>query len=112
MPPLKRRGRVSRGEGFAVVADGAQPGQAQESTQDIYAIVQELSVRAMDAVQKGQSGTFRRGGSPGLERVVESGTMLHGITDAISQIAHMSTQMAASVEQQTQVAKKHQWANH
>ena len=58
----------------------------------------------MDAVQRANQGTDAA--DLGLERVVESGTMLHGITDAISQIAHMSTQMAASVpEQQTQVAK-------
>ncbi|GMA83176.1 hypothetical protein GCM10025855_27090 [Shewanella glacialipiscicola] len=31
--------------------------------------------------------------------------MLNGISDAVSQIAHMSTQMAAAVEQQTHVAE-------
>lgn len=94
-----------QGRGFAVVADEVRnlAKRTQESTQDIYAIVQELSVRAMDAVQRANQGTDAA--DLGLERVVESGTMLHGITDAISQIAHMSTQMAASVEQQTQVAK-------
>ncbi|MFP2767811.1 hypothetical protein [Oceanisphaera sp. KMM 10153] len=41
----------------------------------------------------------------GLERVLESGTMLNGISDAVGNIADMSTQMAAAVEQQAHVSE-------
>ena len=94
-----------QGRGFAVVADEVRnlAKRTQESTQDIYAIVQELTVRASNAVNMANMGTAAA--DEGLKKVSESGRMLNGISAAIEQIADMATQMATAVEEQSHVAE-------
>lgn len=93
------------GRGFAVVADEVRnlASRTQQSTREIYAIVDALKLQASGAVSVAQKGIDDA--EHGLERVVESSSMLHGIADSVQQIANMSTQMAAAVEQQAHVAE-------
>lgn len=94
-----------QGRGFAVVAEEVRnlAKRTQESTQDIYGIVQELTSRASNAVNIAVLGTSAA--DEGLEKVLESGRMLNGISAAVGQIANMSTQMATAVEEQSHVAE-------
>ncbi|GGB37886.1 aerotaxis receptor [Oceanisphaera marina] len=94
-----------QGRGFAVVADEVRnlAQRTQQSTQEIYSIVNELTARADNAVKVANQGAANA--EEGVARVVESGVMLNGISDAVGNIASMSTQMAAAVEQQAHVAE-------
>lgn len=93
-----------QGRGFAVVAEEVRnlAKRTQASTQEIYGIVSQLTSKAKNAVDTATLGT--QAADEGLQKVVESGKMLNGISDAVAQIAHMSTQMAAAVEEQSHVA--------
>ncbi|MBR7890182.1 methyl-accepting chemotaxis protein [Marinomonas sp. A79] len=93
-----------QGRGFAVVADEVRnlAHRTQESTKEIYTIVEELTERADNAVKISEDGS--RDAEEGLSHVIESGEMLAGISKAVSQIATMSTQMATAVEEQAYVA--------
>ncbi|EJI85310.1 MULTISPECIES: PAS domain-containing methyl-accepting chemotaxis protein [Alishewanella] len=93
-----------QGRGFAVVAEEVRnlAQRTQQSTKEIYAIVAELTARANNAVHVAQLGA--QDAENGLQKVLESGEMLSGINGAVNEIAHMSTQMAAAVEQQAHVA--------
>jgi aerotaxis receptor len=94
-----------QGRGFAVVADEVRnlARRTQESTKEIYGIVTELTQRADEAVKVADSGAIDA--ENGLSHVIESGKMLNGISESIGQIATMSTQMAAAVEEQAHVAE-------
>ena len=94
-----------QGRGFAVVADEVRnlAKRTQESTKDIYGIITELTQRADDAVKVADAGAIDA--ENGLSNVIESGKMLAGISESVSEITSMSTQMAAAVEQQAQVAE-------
>lgn len=94
-----------QGRGFAVVADEVRnlARRTQESTKEIYGIVTELTHRASDAVKVADAGAVDA--EEGLSHVIESGKMLSGISESIGQIASMSTQMAAAVEEQAHVAE-------
>ena len=94
-----------QGRGFAVVAEEVRnlAYRTQQSTKDIYHIVNELTQRAAAAVDIATTGA--QDADAGLQKVIESGEMLHGITDAVGRIANMSIQMAAAVEEQSHVAE-------
>ncbi|MCC5451867.1 methyl-accepting chemotaxis protein [Rheinheimera sp. UJ51] len=93
-----------QGRGFAVVADEVRnlARRTQQSTQEIYGIVTELTARAENAVQVAKQGAIDA--DAGVHKVQESSDMLNGINAAVSDIAQMSTQMATAVEEQAHVA--------
>lgn len=78
--------------------------RTQQSTQDIHTIISELTQRAQQAVNVSQTGVSDA--EQGLTYVLESGEVLKGISQAVEQIAAMSSQIATSVEQQTHVAEE------
>jgi aerotaxis receptor len=94
-----------QGRGFAVVADEVRnlARRTQDSTKEIHQIINDLTLRADAAVKVAQSGTA--GAESGLSRVKETEEMLNGISDAVGNIANMSIQMAAAVEEQANVAE-------
>ena len=94
-----------QGRGFAVVAEEVRnlAKRTQESTLEIYSIVQLLTEKASEAVSVAEKGTADA--DEGLSKVIESGEMLNGIVSAAGNIADMSTQMAAAVEEQSHVAE-------
>lgn len=94
-----------QGRGFAVVADEVRSlaHRTQTTTKDIYQIVNDLTQKARGAVDVADAGV--QGAEDGLSKVIESSSMLKGISEAVVQIADMSTQMASAVEQQAHVAE-------
>ncbi|MGO3786334.1 methyl-accepting chemotaxis protein [Pseudoalteromonas sp. KG3] len=94
-----------QGRGFAVVADEVRnlAKRTQDSTKDIYDIVNELTTRATRAVDVAEKGG--KNAEHGLTQVLQSSEMLKGVSEAVSEIAGMSTQMATAVEQQSHVAE-------
>lgn len=93
------------GRGFSIVADEVRTlaENTRLSAQGIGQIVTNLTEQAHKSVEIATTGA--QDAEKGLERVVESEAMLHGICDALRQIASMSEQMAVAVEEQALVSK-------
>ena len=94
-----------QGRGFAVVVDEVRnlAKNTQDSTSEIYNIVELLTQKTNDAAAHVQKGTIEA--NNGLEKVLESGEMLNGIVTSVGKITDMSIQIVAAVEQQTHVSE-------
>ena len=94
------------GRGFSVVADEVRllASNTRDSAQNIGQIVKNLSAQAVTSVRVAEEGAADA--ETGLQRVVESESMLAGIVDAISKISAMSEQMATAVEEQAMVSQE------
>lgn len=92
------------GRGFSVVADEVRllAAGTKDSAQGIRQIVVSLNEQAQASVDIAQSGALKA--EDGLTRVIESESMLRGITSALGQITSMSEQMAVAVEEQAIVS--------
>lgn len=94
------------GRGFSVVADEVRllAANTRDSAKNIGQIVSELSAQAVTSVLVSEEGAADA--EMGLQRVVESESMLAGIVDAVSRISAMSEQMATAVEEQAMVSQE------
>ncbi|MBR9856733.1 MAG: methyl-accepting chemotaxis protein [Gammaproteobacteria bacterium] len=92
------------GRGFAVVADEVRQlaQRTQHSTSEIHQILDTFKQQAASSVQVAEHG--KAGAEAGLARVMETETMLSGISASVGTIADMSHQMASAVGEQAQVA--------
>ncbi|CAH0533129.1 hypothetical protein VST7929_00982 [Vibrio stylophorae] len=91
------------GRGFAVVADEVRllAARTQDSTQEIQTIIEELQAQSGNANDSMQNSLEILGRNQDLAR--QANDALVGITDAVSQINDMNTQVATAAEQQSQV---------
>ncbi len=94
------------GRGFSVVADEVRllASNTRDSAQNIGQIVKNLSAQAVTSVRVAEEGAADA--ETGLQRVVESESMLAGIVEAVSKISAMSEQMATAVEEQAMVSQE------
>lgn len=92
------------GRGFAVVAEEVRnlAQRTQNSTREIHAIIESLTQRAERSVQVAADGNAAA--ETGLQRVLEAEETLHQIQSSVAHIAQMAMQMAAAVEEQSQVS--------
>lgn len=93
-----------QGRGFAVVADEVRTlaSRTQESTTEIESMVDQLQNGARESVAV--MVTSREKATKTVEQANAAGTALHSITESVSLISDMNTQIATAAEEQSSVA--------
>jgi len=94
------------GRGFSVVADEVRSlaGRTRESTAEIHTIMKELLEKTQGSVSAAQDGVAAA--DTGLEKMLHAENTLFEITNSVGEIAEMAIQMAAAVEEQSQVSEQ------
>jgi len=95
-----------QGRGFAVVADEVRTlaSRTQSSTHEIETMIGKLQSGAQKAV--GVMSTSTQMAQEGVENAAATSNSLDAITDAVSHISDMSTQIAGASEEQGAVAEE------
>ncbi len=93
-----------QGRGFAVVADEVRTlaSRTQESTMEIQSMIENLqnsSGKAADIMNHGQATSGQ-----GVTKAAEAGKALDKITESVSVISNMNSQIASAAEEQSAVA--------
>ena len=95
-----------QGRGFAVVADEVRQlaQRTSQSTTQIHGLITQLQASSNNAVQSMENG--QRQAQEGVAWVLEADQALVGISEAVSHITDMTTQIAAATEEQSAVAEE------
>ena len=95
-----------QGRGFAVVADEVRSlaSRTQESTQEIQTIIESLQGRSKQAVEVMSAG--QRQVVVGVDQAQAAGQALQEIASKVSELEHVSTQIAVAANEQGEVAEE------